>query len=142
MSTEAPSIIAQHICIIVKMNQEGRSEGQPPHVHGVIGTDATTKTEEALARARYEQSHPGKSPRHAQPTKSSPWSQPSVQGSMDWTHATSSIDDGESTYSYDSARDLTNYFREIDGRKFSSQASTYMLPAGEWLTMPPIFYVN
>jgi hypothetical protein len=50
---------------------------------------------------------------------------------MDLSHADSNISVGESTYSYDSARDLSTYFREINGRKFSSQASTYMLPAGE-----------
>jgi hypothetical protein len=50
---------------------------------------------------------------------------------MDLSHAGSSVSFAESSYSYDSARDLSSYYREINGRKFSSQASTYMLPAGE-----------
>jgi hypothetical protein len=82
-------------------------------------------------RARYEQSHPGKSHRHTQPSSLSPWSQVGSKESMDLSHAGSSVSFAESSYSYDSARDLSSYYREINGRKFSSQASTYMLPAGE-----------
>lgn len=36
-----------------------------------------------------------------------------------------------STISYDSARDLAEYFREVDGRRFLNQESTYMLPTDE-----------
>lgn len=37
----------------------------------------------------------------------------------------------ESTYSYQSVRDIANFIRELNGRKFNSQNQTYMLPAGQ-----------
>jgi hypothetical protein len=51
---------------------------------------------------------------------------------MDRTHGATTVDEAaQSTYSYDSARDWTSFFKEVDGRRFSSQAAVYILPAGE-----------
>jgi hypothetical protein len=111
------------------MNEEAWSEDQPLYPQGTGAEEI--QAGEAAARARYEQSHPGKSHRQTQLSTSSPWSQLDSKDSMDLSHVDSSVSVAESTYSYDSARDLSVYFREINGRKFSSQASTYMLPAGE-----------
>lgn len=77
-----------------------------------------------LARARYEQSDPAKSRSGDNPSASS--------GSvMEPTHdAGSVLSAAGTTYSYDSGRDIARYFREINGRRFNSQAATYLLPAG------------
>jgi hypothetical protein len=104
------------------MNQEHRPD-IPPGLVKEAGTDHTL----VFAKVRYEQSHPGRSQSSNQPTRSI-----NLHPGMTLSHDDSGITDaGESTYSYDSARDLNSYFREVNGRKFSSQASTYALPAGE-----------
>ena len=85
---------------------------------------------EALAKPRYDQSHPA---------KSQGWSgsqgvgtTANMQHEAALTHvATTATDGGESTYTYDSSRDLAAYFHDVDGRRFSRQAGPYMLPAGE-----------
>ncbi|KIM25768.1 hypothetical protein M408DRAFT_203865 [Serendipita vermifera MAFF 305830] len=86
-------------------------------------------TEEAPdgARPRYEQSHPAKSePRSGSPSHSN------MNPTENLTHAATTVTDGgESMYTYDTSRDLAAYFTEIDGRKFGSQASPYLLPADE-----------
>ena len=79
------------------------------------------QSEDTPTKARYEQSHPNKSIGH-------PYDK--TQDSKDLSHATSITDGGLSVNSYESTGDLSRYFREISGRKFSSQASTYMLPSG------------
>jgi hypothetical protein len=112
------------------MNEEAPSGDRPQYLLQGAGAEGR-QAEEALARARYEQSHPGKSHRRTQPPTPSTWPQSGLKDSMDLSHAGSSASGAESIYSYDTSRDLSNYFREINGRKFSSQASTYMLPAGE-----------
>ncbi|PVF98123.1 S-adenosyl-L-methionine-dependent methyltransferase [Serendipita vermifera] len=51
---------------------------------------------------------------------------------MDRTHAATTDDDAaQSTYSYNSGRDWAMFFKEIDGRRFSNQSSTYILPADD-----------
>lgn len=51
---------------------------------------------------------------------------------MDRSHDATTVDEAaHSTYSYDSTRDWTTFFKEIDGRRFSSQAAVYILPADE-----------
>ena len=45
-------------------------------------------------------------------------------------------DIGESVLSYDSTRDIGHFVREVNGRRFNAQNTTYMLPSGElWLVM-------
>lgn len=81
-----------------------------------------------LVRPRYEQSFPtGRLHRGAIPGGSSTVDSSSI---MDRTHDTATVDDAaQSTYSYDSSRDWTLFFKEVDGRRFSNQSSTYILPA-------------
>jgi hypothetical protein len=50
---------------------------------------------------------------------------------MSRSHAPTSLDEVQSTYSYDSTRDFSAYFQEINGRRFTSAGATYMLPFGE-----------
>ncbi|KIM25780.1 hypothetical protein M408DRAFT_204068 [Serendipita vermifera MAFF 305830] len=106
------------------MSLEDRS--QNPSFEDAQGTRSNppiTQVDQALARARYEQSHPAKSSQGNY--TESLFSGPS--GLQD----ESSIYGGMSTYSYDSTRDLSAYFRDIDGRRFLNQESTYMLPTDE-----------
>ena len=37
----------------------------------------------------------------------------------------------DSLWSYDSTRDIGQYVREVNGRRFNAQNSTYILPSGE-----------
>jgi len=37
----------------------------------------------------------------------------------------------DSVWSYDSTRDIGQYVREVNGRRFNAQNSTYILPSGE-----------
>jgi hypothetical protein len=39
----------------------------------------------------------------------------------------------ESVWSYDSSRDIGQYVREVNGRRFNAQNSTYILPSGEFV---------
>ena len=98
------------------------------------GDSAAAIDENTHAKARYDQSHPAKSRRDSTGTKPDLFSSSHYLGehAMEPSHGTSSIWDNETTYSHDSERDLSQYFRQINGRRFSSQASVYMLPSGEW----------
>ncbi|PVF95009.1 S-adenosyl-L-methionine-dependent methyltransferase [Serendipita vermifera] len=75
-------------------------------------------------RARYEQSFPRGSGTTGRTNASA--------SIMDRTHDATTVDEAaQSTYSYESTRDWTMFFKEVDGRLFSSQASPYILPADE-----------
>ncbi|PVF95012.1 S-adenosyl-L-methionine-dependent methyltransferase [Serendipita vermifera] len=51
---------------------------------------------------------------------------------MDRTYDETGInEESQSTYSYDSTRDWSQFFKEIDGRIFNNQSSPYILPAGK-----------
>jgi hypothetical protein len=87
-----------------------------------------------IVRSRYEQDFPTSRPRaNGVPGGSS--STIALSSIMDRTHNATTVDDAaQSTYSYDSTRDWTLFFKEVDGRRFSNHSSTYSLPAGEPLT--------
>jgi hypothetical protein len=91
--------------------------------------------EPQTAWPRYEQSFPTSRPRATGvPGGGSTIAPTSI---MDHTHDATTVDDAaQSTYSYDSTRDWTLFFKEINGRRFNNQSSTYILPAGKSLTMP------
>jgi hypothetical protein len=87
-----------------------------------------TNQQPPAARARYEQSFP-KGSVQGDDIKGRTIASTSIP---DHTHDATTIDEAaQSTYSYDSTRDWSKFFKEIDGRRFSSQAAVYILPAGE-----------
>ncbi|PVF95010.1 S-adenosyl-L-methionine-dependent methyltransferase [Serendipita vermifera] len=91
--------------------------------------EALCKTNQPPAvRARYEQPFPG----HSQQVNERAGRTIAPTSIMDHSHdATTNEEAAQSTYSYESTRDWAMFFKEIDGRIFSSQASTYILPADE-----------
>ncbi|PVF95011.1 S-adenosyl-L-methionine-dependent methyltransferase [Serendipita vermifera] len=87
--------------------------------------------ESPVARARYEQLFPK---RWQQGDEAASESRTVYSSTMDRTHDATPVDKTtreQSTYSYDSTRDWTMFFKEIDGRLFSSQSSAYVLPSDE-----------
>jgi hypothetical protein len=87
--------------------------------------------EPSVARARYEQSFPARWQQSAQATGDIGTVYAST---MDRTHDATTTNEAtkeESTYSYESTRDWAMFFKEIDGRMFSSQSLPYGLPSGK-----------
>ena len=113
------------------MNQDDPLETQRFQSTSGVGND---EAKEEPARPRYDQPYLGRGHYRGEssdiPT-SSLESHPRPQDAVDQGRTISSLTAAESMRSYDSARDLTSFFREINGRRFSSQPSTYMLPSGE-----------
>ncbi|CAG8651721.1 2079_t:CDS:10, partial [Acaulospora colombiana] len=93
-------------------------------------SDNWKRVEGSLARPRFEQLFPTSQPL----TTGMPGGGSTIPPSsiMDRTHAATTDDDAaQSTYSYDSTRDWAIFFKEVDGRRFSNQSATYILPAAE-----------
>jgi hypothetical protein len=87
--------------------------------------------EPSVARARYEQSFPARWQQGGQATSDM---RTVYTSTMDRTHDATTANETtkeESTYSYESTRDWAVFFKEIDGRMFSSQSSPYSLPSGK-----------